>query len=80
LRLRIADRQVLKLIRLWLETPVVEPPETEGGAPRVSRSQKGTPQGGGITPLTQRNLFIQREDVTNGNLFCSRIHDDFFDQ
>lgn len=51
LRMRIADRQVLKRIRRWLETPVVEPPETKGGAPRVSRAGKGTPQGGVISPL-----------------------------
>ena len=49
LRMRIADRSVLKLIRMWLETPVVEAPEEKGGAPKVSRPKQGTPQGGVMT-------------------------------
>lgn len=47
LRMRITDSSVLKLIRLWLDAPVVD--EREGGPPR--RSKKGTPQGGVISPL-----------------------------
>ena len=57
LRMRVADRAVLKLIRMWLETPVVEAPEGAGGAPKVSRPQKGTPQGGVISPLLA-NLYL----------------------
>jgi len=49
LRMRIADRSVLRLIRLWLETPVVE--QTEDGQTKVSRPGQGTPQGGVISPL-----------------------------
>lgn len=54
---RIADRSVLRLIRLWLKTPVVEPPDKPGGQPKVHRPTSGTPQGGVISPLLS-NLFL----------------------
>jgi RNA-directed DNA polymerase len=57
LRMRIADRSVLKLIRQWLEAAVVEPPEEPGGPPRISRQKQGTPQGGVISPLLA-NLYL----------------------
>jgi RNA-directed DNA polymerase len=49
LRMRIVDRSVLKLIRMWLEAPVVE--EKGGGGKKVTRNKRGTPQGGVISPL-----------------------------
>lgn len=48
LRMRIADRSVLRLIRMWLKTPVVEP---DGGDRQSGRPKQGTPQGGVISPL-----------------------------
>ena len=46
---RIADRSLLKLIRMWLRVPIVE--EEDDGRPQVRRSLRGTPQGGVISPL-----------------------------
>lgn len=56
-RMRIADRSVLRLIQMWLESPVVEPPSGQGGGIQVKRAEKGTPQGGVISPLLA-NLYL----------------------
>ena len=61
-RMRVVDRSVLKLIRMWLETPVVERGEGRDGGSQGSRSKKGTPQGGVISPLLA-NLYLHWFDV-----------------
>jgi RNA-directed DNA polymerase len=70
LRMRISDRHVLRLIKLWLTTPVQEPksgPGAQGsGSNRpggLSRPQSGTPQGGVISPLLA-NLYLHWFDKT----------------
>ena len=52
---RIADRQVLSLIRMWLTTPVVE--KDKQGRTTQKRPEQGTPQGGVISPLLA-NLYL----------------------
>lgn len=56
LRMRITDRHVLKLIRMWLEAPVAEKSGKRGGG-TASRTKKGTPQGGVISPLLA-NIYL----------------------
>ena len=49
-RMRVVDGSVLGLIRQWLQAPVVEPPK-DGKPPTVRRNDRGTPQGGVLSPL-----------------------------
>jgi RNA-directed DNA polymerase len=62
LRMRVVDRSVLKLIRMWLEAPVVERSGGQGGGSKWSRSKKGTPQGGVASPLLA-NLYLHWFDA-----------------
>jgi RNA-directed DNA polymerase len=68
---------------LWLEAPVVE--QREGGQPAVKRNDRGTPQGGVISPLLA-NLYLhwfdqafQRADGTSqwAKAKLGRYADDF---
>jgi len=65
LRMRITDRSVLQLIRMWLESPVVEGGGGGGEPEKWSRAGKGTPQGGVISPLLS-NLYLHWFD----KVFC----------
>jgi RNA-directed DNA polymerase len=81
LHMRIVDRSVLKLIRLWLEAPVVD--RRDGGPPR--RSKTGTPQGGVISPLLanvylhwfDKAFFGERGPANWANARLVRYADDF---
>lgn len=83
-RMRVADRSVLQLIRRWLATPVTGPGQ-QGRTGRWRRSRKGTPQGGVISPLLA-NIYLhwfdkvfQRADGPAGwaNAKLVRYADDF---
>lgn len=56
-RERIVDGSVLRLIMQWLKAPVLEPSKEGGKSPKVKRNDKGTPQGGVISPLLA-NIYL----------------------
>ena len=56
---RIADRSVLHLIRMWLKGAIVE--EDEQGKRKTTKPDKGTPQGGVISPLLA-NVYLHAMD------------------
>jgi group II intron reverse transcriptase/maturase len=57
---RIVDKQILKLIKMWLKAPIVE--EREDGKKEYKRNDKGTPQGGVISPLLA-NIYLNVLDT-----------------
>ncbi|MDR0328596.1 MAG: group II intron reverse transcriptase/maturase [Planctomycetaceae bacterium] len=80
---RIADRQVLRLIRMWLTAPIIE--KDKQGQTTRKCPNRGTPQGGVISPLLS-NLYLHWFDKVfygTGNPFkCAdaqliRFADDF---
>ncbi len=56
---RIADRSMLRLIRLWLRCPIAE--DNGRGGHSLRRPTQGTPQGGVISPLLA-NVYLHRFD------------------
>ena len=75
---RVVDRQMLKLIRMWLKVPVQD--RDERGNKRMSggrKSKRGTPQGGVISPLLA-NIYMHRflrywHQCGKGEQFTARI-------
>lgn len=62
LEMRIADRKVLKLIRLWLKCPTSEYDDDDKRWKQRPPSKQGTPQGGVISPLLA-NLYLHWFDT-----------------
>lgn len=56
---RISDGSILRLIKSWLRSPIIE--EDERGIKRVKANRSGTPQGGVISPLLA-NLYLNPLD------------------
>ena len=58
---RISDGRMLRLIKAWMEMPVVEEDKTGGKrrTNRARRERKGTPQGSPISPLLS-NIYMRR--------------------
>ena len=69
---RIVDKNILRLIRMWLKAPIVE---KEGGKRTYKGNDKGTPQGGVISPLLA-NVYLNTLDVAMTGSRLVRYADD----
>ena len=56
-RMRVVDGSVLRLLKMWLEAPVVEATKDKGQKPTDKHRGQGTPQGGVISPLLA-NIYL----------------------
>lgn len=56
---RVVDRQMLRLVRMWLKVPVEERDQNGKKMSGGRKSQMGTPQGGVISPLLA-NIYFNR--------------------
>ena len=65
--LRVVDRSVLQLIRMWLEAPVVEPREEQGGGNQWSRPKKGNAAGRGSLAVCWRTC------ICTGSTLCFMV-------
>jgi len=68
---RIVDKNILKLIKMWLKAPVVE----EDGKRTYTGNDKGTPQGGVLSPLLA-NIYLNALDVAMKMTRLVRYADD----
>lgn len=75
--LRVSDKAVLHLIKMWLKASIIEDGKISGG----KKSKKGTPQGGVISPLLANiylNLvakIVRRDSDFNGIQMVSYADD-----
>lgn len=66
--MRISDKNIMHLIKMWLKAPVMENGRPTGG----KKNKIGTPQGGVISPLLA-NIYLHLLDKAvnkEGGLFC----------
>ena len=69
---RIVDKNILRLIKMWLKAPAVE---EENGKRTFKGNDKGTPQGGVISPLLA-NIYLNALDVAMKMTRLVRYADD----
>ncbi len=69
---RVVDKHILRLLKMWLKAPFVE---EEKGKRRYTGNDKGTPQGGVISPLLA-NIYLNLFDIAMEGTRLVRYADD----